>query len=100
MDACSRDARDELIAWFCDRELEDYVKLFGVSEDAGQLEFAVQRFKWLRQKLHVYTQSYVSVFPAKWYILSVFPCVFYIDSAKGVLLGALPARSASAHVAT
>ena len=60
MDACSRDARDELIAWFCDRsvkssvmqtltlgvrvlicdvlarELEEYIKLFGTSEEAGR----------------------------------------------------------------
>ena len=89
------------------RELEEYIKLFGTSEEAGrchspmipsvhffcihyvcvytgQLEFAVQRFKWLRQKLHVYTQSYVAVFPAKWFVFeyierildkTVFRCV-------------------------
>ena len=42
------------------------MKLFGTEEEAGQLEFAVQRFKWLRQKLHVYTQAYAAVFPPKW----------------------------------
>ena len=78
IDALEQDARQELLAWYCDAQLREYRRIFKPGEEvgvplapsdamqAGQLDNIPRRFAWIQRALRRFCADHDAAFPQQW----------------------------------
>ncbi|KAL4712137.1 hypothetical protein ACJJTC_010998 [Scirpophaga incertulas] len=66
VDALEPRVKTELLTWFIDLQLQEYVALFSASEEAAWLSHVERRYAWLKRRLLAFEDSLGSVFPPEW----------------------------------
>jgi len=66
MDALGDQARQRLIAWYCNTQLREYRQIFRGSDEAGSLDNIARRYSWFNRMIKSYDQEHASIFPPHW----------------------------------
>ncbi|CAG8609266.1 4106_t:CDS:10, partial [Gigaspora rosea] len=66
IDIMGLDVRSQLMKWYCEKQLNDYKKIFRGNEEIASLENTSRRYAWLKRVLKNYDEKHASVFPTNW----------------------------------
>eukprot|EP01097_Dermamoeba_algensis_P003624 TRINITY_DN2496_c0_g1_i1.p1 TRINITY_DN2496_c0_g1~~TRINITY_DN2496_c0_g1_i1.p1 ORF type:complete len:440 (-),score=105.80 TRINITY_DN2496_c0_g1_i1:19-1338(-) len=66
IDALGPTSRQEFVDWFCNKQLNEYNRLFRPEDETAKLEQAERRFTWIKKTLRTYDENYTAVFPPSW----------------------------------
>ncbi|CAG8548135.1 3287_t:CDS:10, partial [Scutellospora calospora] len=66
IDIMGLDVRSQLMKWYCEKQLNDYKKIFRASDEIASLENTSRRYAWLKRVLKNYDEKHAAVFPANW----------------------------------
>ncbi|CAG0897448.1 unnamed protein product, partial [Cyprideis torosa] len=60
--------RRELLSWFINLQLEEYVRLFADDQEAAWLDMIDRRYQWLKRFLVAFEDRHGKLFPSDWEI--------------------------------
>lgn len=65
--ATSQSATQELLDWWCEQQLADYVQLFGTTGSNATFDLIERRYAWLRRCWGLYKERYDQIYPPQWH---------------------------------
>ncbi|CAB3985678.1 vacuolar sorting-associated 53 homolog isoform X1 [Paramuricea clavata] len=60
--------REDLIKWFVNLQLEEYVQLFSDTQEVGWLDKIDRRYSWLKRALVKFEEDFKETFPLEWHV--------------------------------
>ncbi|CAG8576657.1 10577_t:CDS:10, partial [Cetraspora pellucida] len=88
IDIMGLDVRSQLMKWYCEKQLNDYKKIFRGSDEIASLENTSRRYSWLKRILKNYDEKHAAIFPANWR-LSEFLSIQFCDIVREDLVKTL-----------
>ena len=68
IDVLGGTARDQVVRWYCDRQLADYRDSLRSGRELSSLEGISKRLAWLKRLLVLYEAEHAGLFPPRWQV--------------------------------
>lgn len=59
-------AKEDLIKWYCELQLKDYLIMFRLNQELGGIEEVSRRYSWLKRLLKTFDDQHSQFFPSGW----------------------------------
>ncbi|CAG8457600.1 10592_t:CDS:10 [Funneliformis mosseae] len=78
IDIMGQDVKNNLINWYCEKQLGDYKRIFRGSEEIASLDNTSRRYAWIKRVLKIYDEVHADIFPLHWNVSEVL-CIRFCD---------------------
>ncbi|RIA90779.1 Vps53-like protein [Glomus cerebriforme] len=88
IDIMGQDVKNQLVNWYCERQLREYKRIFRGSEEIASLDNTSRRFSWIKRILKNFDEEHVDIFPLHWNVSEVL-CVKFCEITREDLVKTL-----------
>ncbi|CAG8599973.1 14680_t:CDS:10 [Funneliformis caledonium] len=78
IDIMGQDVKNNLINWYCEKQLGDYKRIFRGSEEIASLGNTSRRYAWIKRVLKIYDEVHADIFPLHWNVSEVL-CIRFCE---------------------
>ncbi|CAI2168758.1 4401_t:CDS:10 [Funneliformis geosporum] len=78
IDIMGQDVKNNLINWYCEKQLGEYKRIFRGSEEIASLDNTSRRYAWIKRVLKTYDEVHADIFPLHWNVSEVL-CIRFCE---------------------
>ncbi|CAB4479421.1 uncharacterized protein OCT59_027868 [Rhizophagus irregularis] len=71
VDIMGQDVKNQLINWYCERQLKEYKRIFRGSDEIASLDNTSRRYAWIKRVLKSFDEEQADIFPLHWNVSEV-----------------------------
>ncbi|GBB95458.1 hypothetical protein RclHR1_02540012 [Rhizophagus clarus] len=71
IDIMGQDVKNQLINWYCERQLKEYKRIFRGSDEIASLDNTSRRYAWIKRVLKNFDEEHADIFPLHWNVSEV-----------------------------
>ncbi|PKK67113.1 vacuolar protein sorting-associated protein 53 [Rhizophagus irregularis] len=71
VDIMGQDVKNQLINWYCERQLKEYKRIFRGSDEIASLDNTSRRYAWIKRVLKSFDEEKADIFPLHWNVSEV-----------------------------